>query len=260
LFALFCVVMQPAHAAVIGATDIVYTTGNEVGSGNGTLDYVFFTAENGERDNTGGTFDGDNANSDLPSGNAGSPSESYITSIGDLRDFYTVNGIHNAASEIALSVDVNETGGGVQDIKLDTFEVWLNVNDFGDARDTPNASDISRNLQISTGSGFSGGTLEASLENAQETLFLNNQGAGFADLMIFTGIDPFDSRFNPSDSLLFFWESAEHNNGGETVFLSGTFAPDDLRVPDNAVVPVPAAIWFFGSALGLLGWMRRKAA
>ena len=25
-------------------------------------------------------------------------------------------------------------------------------------------------------------------------------------------------------------------------------------------VPVPAAIWFFGSALGLLGWMRSKAS
>ncbi len=25
-------------------------------------------------------------------------------------------------------------------------------------------------------------------------------------------------------------------------------------------VPVPAAVWLFGSALGLLGWMKRKAA
>jgi hypothetical protein len=28
---------------------------------------------------------------------------------------------------------------------------------------------------------------------------------------------------------------------------------------DISVVPVPAAVWLFGSALGLLGWIRRKA-
>ncbi len=28
----------------------------------------------------------------------------------------------------------------------------------------------------------------------------------------------------------------------------------------TAVVPVPAAVWLFGSALGLLGWVRRRAA
>jgi hypothetical protein len=30
--------------------------------------------------------------------------------------------------------------------------------------------------------------------------------------------------------------------------------------PGNAVVPVPAAVWLFGSALGLLAWMRRRKA
>ena len=32
-----------------------------------------------------------------------------------------------------------------------------------------------------------------------------------------------------------------------------------VRSGDVAAVPVPAAVWLFGSALGLLGWMRRKA-
>jgi len=29
---------------------------------------------------------------------------------------------------------------------------------------------------------------------------------------------------------------------------------------DTAVIPVPAALWLFGSALGMMGWMRRKAS
>jgi hypothetical protein len=33
-----------------------------------------------------------------------------------------------------------------------------------------------------------------------------------------------------------------------------------VRSGDIAAVPVPAAVWLFGSALGLLGWMRRKRA
>jgi hypothetical protein len=34
---------------------------------------------------------------------------------------------------------------------------------------------------------------------------------------------------------------------------------DQIRIL-TAVVPVPAAVWLFGSALGLLGWVRRKVA
>jgi hypothetical protein len=28
---------------------------------------------------------------------------------------------------------------------------------------------------------------------------------------------------------------------------------------DVAVVPIPPAVWLFGSALGVMGWMRRGA-
>lgn len=33
-----------------------------------------------------------------------------------------------------------------------------------------------------------------------------------------------------------------------------------VRDGDVSAVPVPAAVWLFGSAIGLLGWIRRKAA
>ena len=43
----------------------------------------------------------------------------------------------------------------------------------------------------------------------------------------------------------------------ETLALLTSDASGNLGI---AVVPVPAAVWLFGSALGLLGWVRRRAA
>lgn len=52
------------------------------------------------------------------------------------------------------------------------------------------------------------------------------------------------------------------------VLITGDFLPggnggaprfDDAFLVER-VVPVPAAVWLFGSALGMLGWMRRKAS
>jgi hypothetical protein len=33
----------------------------------------------------------------------------------------------------------------------------------------------------------------------------------------------------------------------------------NLRIDAPPVIPLPPAVWLFGSALGLLGWMRRKS-
>ena len=45
--------------------------------------------------------------------------------------------------------------------------------------------------------------------------------------------------------------------GGGNLFNGG--ADLAFRTYSAAAVPVPAAVWLFGSALGLLGWMRRKS-
>ena len=37
------------------------------------------------------------------------------------------------------------------------------------------------------------------------------------------------------------------------------FTSGNLVFAQVSAIPVPAAVWLFGSALGLLGWMRRKA-
>lgn len=48
--------------------------------------------------------------------------------------------------------------------------------------------------------------------------------------------------------------------GGDSLTLTTETGSNSSYVMalTTAVVPVPAAVWLFGSALGLLGWMRRK--
>ncbi|TFG86588.1 MAG: hypothetical protein E4H19_05190 [Chromatiales bacterium] len=52
------------------------------------------------------------------------------------------------------------------------------------------------------------------------------------------------------------------------VLITGDFLPggqagaprfDDAFMLERVAIPVPAAVWLFGSALGMLGWIRRKA-
>jgi len=46
----------------------------------------------------------------------------------------------------------------------------------------------------------------------------------------------------------------------QTPTTTNPFSAFDLTSLTVATVPIPAAAWLFGSAIGLLGWMRRKAA
>jgi hypothetical protein len=76
-----------------------------------------------------------------------------------------------------------------------------------------------------------------------------------------------------SPSTTNYWSSTEFNAGNRYNFrflVGDQFGLTEARPisawavhdgnPGNAVVPVPAAVWLFGSALGLLGWMRRRKA
>jgi hypothetical protein len=48
-----------------------------------------------------------------------------------------------------------------------------------------------------------------------------------------------------------FYTLGDFLNGGEQT-------PDLSHVSAFTAVPIPAAVWLFGSALGLLGWTRRS--
>lgn len=249
--------VSPALAVqIITDSDIVATDNNTVGSGNGTLDFLFFTESAGGSGNSSGGFDGDNANTDMPTG-AGSTAavESFITSIDELRDFYILNfpdgGGGSLIQELVVFVDLNQIGGSAP-LGLNAFTTVKDYTaSFGDDRDNPAGTDISSALQNMTNSGFAGGTVLAQLDGPK-TLPLNEQGAGFADYAIFTGIDPFDPALDGA-RLLFFWDSGTvqgpHNDGGESIFLSGQFG----AIPE----PGTMALMGFGGLLLLVTRRRR---
>jgi len=208
----------PAFSLITDA-DIYAVTGNETQSGNGTLDLILFTESAGGSLNHYDGFDADDANTAMPGGGVTTADESYITSIGELRDFYDFTFGPGIIQEVVLFVDLNQTTGSPP-LALETLDILIDYGAFGDSRDSPWTTDITSTTQNSTGSGYTGGTMLASLDSTKN-LALNEQGAGWGDYMICTGINPYDAGFSNDTRILFNWASSNHDDGGETIFLSG---------------------------------------
>ncbi len=84
--------------------------------------------------------------------------------------------------------------------------------------------------------------------------------SGDPDLTLFTNILDFfywsstEFVFDTNRAWHFFFAGGVQGKGGKSAALSAWAVNDgDVFAP----VPIPAAFWLFGSALGLLGWMRR---
>jgi phospholipase/lecithinase/hemolysin len=77
-------------------------------------------------------------------------------------------------------------------------------------------------------------------------------GAGIYGITnVFTPCGSFPGSIGISCNLSLFSDALHPSGRAHQLIGEAAFA---------ALVPVPAAIWLFGSALGVMGWMRRKAA
>jgi hypothetical protein len=251
--------VSPAGADLITETDIIpVATRHEVHAGNGLMDWILFNFGNGHGVNGNEikehglvVFNADDANTLMPVGTGNSSgngpgngadtsvSQSYITSIGELREFYRLafpDGEGGTAiDEIVLFVDLTETGQGQGNnpndfITLTTLNIVVDYDDFpgDDPRNDPYANDLDSDTQNSTGSDFTGGTTLASLDPAAAPLDLPvvAPGSGWADYIIHTGINPFDPSLSDDTRILFFWESTNHEGGGTDIFISGATVPE----------------------------------
>lgn len=127
---------------------------------------------------------------------------------------------------------------------------------------------------IQAGVGAANGTADADQDTlfntgASITKFQHNDGPNTDVPDFSTFADIVDSCTGPLcaligiltlDAVQYELLGTVNSNGGDALTLTAETANGSSYIVNlqTAVVPVPAAVWLFGSALGLLGWIRRR--
>ena len=142
------------------------------------------------------------------------------------------------------------------------LRIWEDVTiDLGTGASTVGSIDCAR-------SDFSPANCTPGVTSGQPTAFDLAAGAPTPGACLLPGgsndDDPACGPDGPPQPLAAF----DAESGLLTLFVEGRSAEENPDGTDltyqftvqTSVIPVPAAVWLFGSALGLLGWMRRRAA
>jgi hypothetical protein len=210
------------------------------GSGLGLLDLVLLAPSGaGSLNNPAGPLNFDNSNTDMAAGATVAANESYLTSVGELREFYRLNfpdgSGGSTVDELLLMAQINQAGP----LALEELAVVIDYSlpDSPSAQD-PAASDVTATVQNATNGGFEAGT-GTRLLHLTAPLPLSDLHAG-PDYAVATGLNPFDPSLADGTRLLVNWRSSGHDGLGETLFLSGQLSPEDLCEPLGACGAAPA--------------------
>lgn len=200
--------------------------GNSVGTLSDvlTLTQTGVAGAIGDRTTTYGT-------SDIFGGNVAIVPDFTIDSSGGYQTPAPGQGIL-AVSTNALSTSFDvQVSYAVTDLDLSAGDRFtFNMN--GDLDDRAVPASLPFNIQLTSGATTNTAGVTMSADGAYEILFSAFSGINFADI-----------------------------DGIVLHTFDGVSSPDyAISAIEVQIVPIPAAFWLFGSALGLVGWMRRKAA
>lgn len=169
-----------------------------------------------------------------------------------------------------LNLDTNQTSTwdpatGDLTLYLDVFSDQAQTNQVGTVIGT-SANLLGANMNTSGNQdggiigniawAFDGGALTHM--QGQNGAIANNTSQVFIDNNYATSTSGYQANtFENGFATLWGADTAALNGAAGPSFNTGltTFGTDLVF----EVVPIPAAVWLFGSALGLLGWVRRKA-
>jgi hypothetical protein len=139
-------------------------------------------------------------------------------------------------------VAVTNINGATKSIKDYQIDIWYDFDPTGPVAE-PDTAGLGR-INVTQGVGLATVNL---LQGSENLLF-----GWMAGLPAYTHVTPPAGSFNPN--------ATGNYQFMLTVSNLSQSVPYDTVAMEVQVVPVPAAVWLFGSALGLVGLMRRRSA